>query len=331
MKAISAIKRFFLRLAYGMPYGMMGANKEIMGSGNESGDDVSVSQEVSDERVAKHLLKGEVTTEVEELRYRTYKVAEEANNYTYLGGGIAVKNDSEKPKRENGKYRFTQANEIECQTVADTLKQVGSYGIDKYRLFIDYDSTPRFKLDKHATKVSVDIDDSEGRIVTTLYFNTEPNPYDATSMPLINELKRMYEAKNKNVESRSEVASSIINLSFSTFKANGEDDFVNYSFVNGAKYDGIDKDGYEYSVTYSWDEYMRLPLDLELKYYSKSMAEKYEKKERKNVDVGLVHEERKRYCAVCGKEMSARDAEITEASGGYAICKECMAKTLKIN
>jgi hypothetical protein len=71
---------------------------------------------------------------------------------------------------------------------------------------------------------------------------------------------------------------------------------------------------------------MRVPLDLESKYYSKSMAEKYEKKEKKNVDVSLAQGERKRYCSICGKEMSVYDADIQEADGHEPICKECMQK-----
>jgi hypothetical protein len=59
------------------------------------------------------------------------------------------------------------------------------------------------------------------------------------------------------------------------------------------------------------------------------MAEKYENKERKDVSVALADAERKRYCSVCGKEMSVYDADIQEASGQEPVCKECMQKALK--
>ena len=90
---MNKIKKYLLNLWYGLPFGLKAADTEIMGSNNNGSDGSSIHQEVSDERVAKHLLKGEVTQEVEELRYRTYKVAGESENYEYLGNGVAVKSD----------------------------------------------------------------------------------------------------------------------------------------------------------------------------------------------------------------------------------------------
>ena len=59
------------------------------------------------------------------------------------------------------------------------------------------------------------------------------------------------------------------------------------------------------------------------------MAEKYAKKERKDVAPEMVNTERKRYCSVCGKEMSVYDADIQEADGHKPICKDCLNKALK--
>ena len=59
------------------------------------------------------------------------------------------------------------------------------------------------------------------------------------------------------------------------------------------------------------------------------MAEKYEKKESKDVAPEMVNTERKRYCSICGKEMSVYDADVQEADGNAPICKECMMKALK--
>jgi hypothetical protein len=74
---------------------------------------------------------------------------------------------------------------------------------------------------------------------------------------------------------------------------------------------------------------MRVPLNLEEKYYSKTMDEKYKNNEKREVAPEMVNSERKRYCTVCGKEMSTYDADILEASGQPVICKECMEKVLK--
>ena len=325
------IKKYLLNLWYGLPFGMKAADTEIMGNKSVDDNGVTVQQEVSDERVAKHLLKGEVTQEVEELRYRTYRVENESKNYKYLGNGVAIKEDTKEKKTEKTRFKFTQDNESICESVLDGLNQVGKYGSEKYRFEIDYNSFVRFKVEKFITKIDVDINEEIGKVETTLHFNTEPNPYDAASMPFINEVKKLLDVKSEYEANRNEIASSILNLSLTTYRAYNEDDFVNYSFINGAKFKSFRQEGYEYLLTFTWDEYMRLPLDLESKYYSKSMAEKYEKKERKDVDVSLAQAERKRYCSICGKEMSVYDADIQEADGHEPVCTECLQKALKNN
>ena len=103
---MSKIKKYFLNLWYGLPFGMKAADTEIMGNKSVDDNGVTIQQEVSDQRVAKHLLKGEVTQEVEELRYRTYKVADESENYKYLGNGVAVKEEKEKRPLDRKKHKF---------------------------------------------------------------------------------------------------------------------------------------------------------------------------------------------------------------------------------
>lgn len=329
MKIIDKIKKIILNIYYGLPHGMKAADAEIMGGTSKDELGTTISQEVSDQRVGRHLLKGEVTQEVEELRYRTYTVAKEADNYKYLGNGIAIKEDREIPSAEKKRHKFTQENENICESVLETLKQVGNHGLDKYRFEIDYNSLIRFKLEKFATKVDVIIDDEEGIVETTLHFNTEPNPYDGTSKPFINEIQKLKDLKNEHDINRNEIASSIKNLSFSTYRALNEDDFVTYSFTGGGKFKKFEEKGYEYLMTLTWDEYIRLPLNLEAKYYSKTMAEKYKRKERKEVAISISDVERKRFCSVCGREMSVYDADIQEASGNEIVCKECLEKAFK--
>ena len=325
---MNKIKKIFLNLWYGLPFGLKAANDEIMGGGEADQAGTEINQQVSDKRVAKHLLKGEVTQEVEELRYRTYKVANESEKYKYLGNGVAVKEEKEKQK-DKTRFKFSQDNENICESVLSAMNQVGKYGIEKYRFEIDYNTFVRFKVDKFAKSVDVDIDEKIGKVETTLHFSTEPDPYDAASMPFINELKKLLTAKSEYEISRNEIATSIYNLSFTTYKAYNEDDLVNYSFIKGGKFKEFKQKDYEYLLTLTWDEYLRLPVDLESKYYSKSMAEKYAKKEKKDVALEMVNAERKRYCSVCGKEMSVYDADIQEADGHKPICKDCMKKALK--
>ena len=87
--------------------------------------------------------------------------------------------------------------------------------------------------------------------------------------------------------------------------------------------------GHEFLLTFTWDEYIRMPLNLETKYYSKEMARKYENKEKKSTNNNRQEIERKAYCTLCGKEMSVYDADIMRANGEEPICKECLEKALK--
>lgn len=325
---MSKIKNFLYKIFYSLPFGLKGADSEIMGSGGQDVKGTEISQEVSDERVGKHLIKGEVTQEVEELRYRTYAVAEKSKDYDYLGNGVSIKKE-EKNDTSLERIKFTQENGNLCETVLDTLKQVGSYGIEKYRVEINYNFFIRFKLEKYITKIDVDIDEKKGKINTVLHFNTEHNPYDATSKPFINELKKLLGIHNQYEIERNEIASSIKDMSFTTYKADNEDDFTSYSFINGGKFVKFEVTDYEYLMTLEWSEYIRLPLNLESKYYSKTMAEKYERKEKKDAPIEMVNSERKAYCSICGKEMSVYDADIQKVDGGEPICTECLKKILK--
>ena len=323
------IAKFFKNIFYGLPFGLKKANEEINGGSITNGDDSSIHKEVEDERVAKHLLKGELTESVKELRYRTYKVANESQDYKYLGNGIAVKEENKSKKAQRTKFKFSQGNELMCASVLQELQRLNSYGIDKYRFEMTYNSVVRFKLETMAKEVNVVINEDEGEVTTTLHFSSEPDPYNVKSTPFVKELEKLYLVQNDYTFKRSDIANSLQTFSFTTYKASNEDDFVNYSFLGGAKLLSIAKGGGEYLLTYSWDEFIRLPLDLESKYYSKSMDEKYKKHERKKVDVNMANTDRKCYCSICGKEMSTYDADLLRYEGKPIICTECAQKMLK--
>ena len=330
---MNKLKKYLLNIWYGLPFGMKAASDEIIGAGNSLDNDTTISHEVSDKRVAKHLLKGEITQEVEELRYRNYKVAGEAENYEYLGNGVAVKKEGNSlPKDDGLKFKFSQENGLMVASVLDELQRVDDYGVDKYRLEVTYDSTVRFKIEQFATMIDVNIDvrKTTNPVVmdTTLHFEKQPDPYNAKSKPFINELAKLKDVKNDYEISRNEIASSVKTISFTTYKATNEKDFTNYSFVEGCKFKKFEENEHEYLLTFSWDGYIRLPLNLESKYYSKSMDEKYQKKERKDVAPEMIEGERKAYCSACGSEMPAYDADIMRANGQQPICKNCLEKAL---
>ena len=328
---MSKIKDFFYKFFYALPFGLKGADTEIFGGPSDDAGGTTINQEVSDERVAKHMLKGEVTQEVGELRYRTYKVSNESENYDYVGNGVAVKTrETETPNFEKKKYKFTQENSLICASVLKELQHVDDYGVENYRIEATYKDFVRFKIEQFITFIDVYINMNEGEeeITTKMHFNSTPNPYNAKSMPFINELKKAKEITNPYGVSRNEILSSLDTISFSTYKATNESDLVTYGFFNPT-YKSLTEEGGELILTFSWESFSRVPLNLEQKYYSKTMDEKYKNHEKKDVVINMENVERKRYCSVCGKEMSVYDGDIQEYDGGIVICPECIAKTMK--
>lgn len=324
------IKRYILRLLRALPFGLQGAEREIMGSSNTGEDGTVITQEVSDERVSKHLLKGEVTQEVEELRYRTYKVAGESENYNYLGNGVAVKKEEKTEKKtERTKFNVTQENKIICSSILNELKHIDDYGVENYRIEITYNDVVRFKLEQFANAINVRIDEKNDVFETSLRFWKEPDKYNTTSRQFLNELKKAVELKNAYAISRNEILTSIKTISFCTYKASGDDDFTIYGFTEGCKYKGSSETDDEYILTFTWDSYTRIPINLESKYYSKSMDDKYRNHTRKNVEIMATPVEKKYFCQICGAEVDEYSASIQMADGKPIICKNCMKKTIE--
>ena len=253
----------------------------IFGSSDgDGGNDVSISQEVEDERVSKHLLKGEVTQEVEELRYRTYKVEKESKDYAYLGNGVAIK--KKRPRVDEDVIRFTMNNKGISDSVLDSMQQVGKYGTEKYVLNVTYNSISRFKIEQFATKFKVTIKDNDCYI--KLYFESQPDVYDAKSKPFINELERIYQQRENGMVLNSDIVFLISNISFITYKAEGEDDLVYYN-LSMPTFADIDKSKFEYTITYKISKFTR--ENLTDKFYNEEMENKYKNKEPKNVAIDM--------------------------------------------
>lgn len=328
-KFIRRVKGLFMNF----PFALKGANDVINGNENKDGASATINQEVSDNRVGKHLLKGELTQEVKDLRYRTYKVDTMAKNYHYLGNGVAVKQNENINKSSKDKYVFTQSNRIVCESVLSSLKQIGKQGCDKYWFEIGYDSCPRYRLEKYILQVDVEIDkgisqEMARKIETTLHFSLEDNPYDASSKAFVNALKAIANNPSEYTLKHNPIISCMNSLSFVTYKATNEEDYVTYSFLGDCSCISIKSTQYEVALTYSWSSFMRLPINLEEKYYSEEMDKKYKENAPKDTPVKLENIERKQYCSICGQEMSTYDADIQKASGYKPICVNCMKQTL---
>ena len=85
----------------------------MLATSNKDGSNgIVMEDKIEQNSLLNSLLRGEVTQEVEELRYETYKAEEESNNYKYIGNGVAMKIDSseeKKAKRREKSFPFIRA------------------------------------------------------------------------------------------------------------------------------------------------------------------------------------------------------------------------------
>lgn len=341
-KVLSKIRDFW----YSIPFGLQSAENEILHSHNNSiSNGTEVTKQAEDSRVGEHLLKGEVTNAVSELRYRTYEVEGESKNYHYQGQGKVEKTNDSK-KYDLNKIHFYQSTKQLTNSVLDELKRVddkNNYGKEEYTLNVKCieGSFPRFKIERYTEGIYVTIDKQNDEIITTLVFDNLPNANDNTSKSFINELvnakkqidfkpfcssEHVWEAALK----RSEITSSIDRLSFTTYKASHfEPDLIQYEFKTPIDYSYTDINGKtHFKIT--WKSYGR--TNLKEQFINSDMKKKYDNKEKKEniAYFNLKHTERKEHCSNCGKEVDVFDASITKYDFGKVLCKECLANYLGI-
>lgn len=318
---INKLKRHIYNILYSLPFGLKAAEYEILSQKSSSNtDNIGIHQVIQNNKLSNDLLKGEVTQQVEELRYRTYKVERESNNYEYLGDGVAIKKEIKEFNINN--FHLIQENKLNCKSINDEMKRVNTeeYSNDTYTLNIVYDSIPRFKLEKYCTYFEFDVD--EYRATLIMRFITTPIKGDISSYGFIKELEHI----TKNVGKENDY-NHINMIDFVTYKCIGDVDCVRYTLndisLSSISYSLDEKECYlKFNVKYFKRE------DLTSKFYSKTMDEKYKNKEKKELVLDLTNQERLKYCSVCGKPMSVYDGDITEETYGYPICKECLEKTL---
>lgn len=356
-KIVKKIGFFF----YGLIYGMKNTEDSILhqnGITNENG--TSIMKEVESQRVSKALLRGEVTQEVEELRYRTYKVDKESREYEYYAPTLALKKSGQDKKDmkyddSDGLELITiQPNDVIVETVFDTLQQVGGRGNgNDYRIKIKRDFVPRYKVEQYMTRIDVKRL-SDCHVILDMYVSKYMNEMDFKSKGFIREIEKIRDEK---------IHSDILDyqeISFVTHHAYKIDDMVKFVFDNIWFKEIVEFDGHyilRFKARMSKDT-----IDLTKRYYSKTMADKYAKKEKKDNSCNLAdYMAVKVYkCQECGKEvffdnkmmdelnayegrditqekidsdnpdvLEFVDMQISYQTFGKMLCSECMKKYLK--
>lgn len=348
------IVKFLKFLWIGFILGMKKTEDETLHqNGMDLDNGSTINQQVADHSVAKALLRGELTQEVIELRYRTYAVAREASHYNYFSPTLAKKkgvNDFKFIKIANDENReiiTVQENKVEVETVTDSLLRIGDdfKFTDKqkeYNIHIKRDNQPRYRIEDFTKKVVVKKGDDEYTAIIDVYVSKYPDDKTVTSKPFIRELERIIDTG---------VRSDIFefkSLQFETYKAYRLDDMINFEFGDPQLSKIFEFDG-DYVISFVMN-IIDGGTDMAEQFYDEKMAKKYENKEPKELtityDPNLLVRTYK--CADCGKEVTydARnldkldasdeasdgttteflDYEMAEATFGRMLCKDCMEK-----
>lgn len=358
---INKIKRNIQIFFYSWFYGMKSTEDKMFhqtGLTNSTGS--SIIKEVDNQRVSKALLKGEVTQQVEELRYRTYKVDKESKGFEYYAPTLALKKDKQDTKfmkydNSDGLELITiQPNDILVETVGETLEQVGGRGKrTQHRIKIKRNFVPRYKIEEYITRLDVKKLD-ESHVILDIYVSKYPNDKDFKSKGFVREIEKIRDEKIK---------SDILDyeeISFITHHAYKLNDMIKFVFKNIWFREVIEFDGHyilKFKASLKQDT-----LDLTKKYFSKTMEEKYKNKEKKKVVLNLFdYNQIQIYqCQECGKEiildnelidqinvyqgrditeenfenenpqvLEFMDMQISEQTFGKRLCSECLQKYLK--
>lgn len=107
---LKGLLRRIKKIAYSIPFGMKAGDEMLATSNKDGSNGIVMEDKIEQNSLLNSLLRGEVTQEVEELRYETYKAEEESNNYKYIGNGVAMKIDSSEEKKAKRRLKFTQYN-----------------------------------------------------------------------------------------------------------------------------------------------------------------------------------------------------------------------------
>lgn len=344
-------------------YGIGKTGEKILTHTENDSDSISINQEVQSKRISHALLRGEVTEDVQELQYRTYKIDREAKEYDYFSPFLAKKRDKMDSKfvtyenSDNHEVITIQPNMPRIESVYDGLVQIGNKNGGRgksldYLITIKRDFFPRFRLEEYTKKLVVKKSDDERRHILDFYVSIYPNDMDFKSKGFVSEIKKI-----KDDGIRSDVM-MFDTVHFVTSHAYNKEDMLEYEYKYPKLIEVVEFDGH-YVVRFS-AVIVKNGNDLTRQYYSKTMDEKYKNHTRKEVEFNPFEINKKEtfICEVCGKEivydteaidgMNATigrdinnevqsesnvteyfDIQMTEQTYGKRMCKECLEKYLE--
>jgi SLT domain-containing protein len=289
---------------YGMPYAMKAGDEMLTTSQKDTSDGVGIHQNVQRNNLLKSLLNGEVTQEVEALRYEMYKTDEKANEYEHIGNGVAVKKKSSEVDVKKRVKSFTMENEevvfgvtpddiVNAGNLYDSGKEVSMRDLERdfdrpseYLLKVKH-SNPiqKFNLNELCNKIR--LENGDDNCLIKLYFLNGGNggkykPLE-TFLKELNGILGRVDMLNTSamsyIKDRYELIYGIDSISFTTRNASNDvPDGINYK-LTGIVFDSIEFG--EYNVLTFKAKNVEGGQLLSEKYYSKLGDERFKNKEKR--------------------------------------------------
>lgn len=295
---MSKMKKWFKDKVVTMAIALSNVEKNVLGQeGKSLGESSNTEARHSQGTLADSLVRGELTQEVKDLRWRMYKVLESANNLRIRGKYVGDDEDNQvfEYKKETinigenlKKISLDDSDPYELELLFDNKEITisGSDALENYFSTVsskDYFASmksesgikilrsfyPKFLLENYTSKLAVrKISDSSKLL--EFYVSKYPDEYNTNSKLFIKEIQK--EIKNKNSNSF-----EIDEVGFITDKTAGAKDLLFY----GYKVTGFDKitefDGYYVikffaEVTINGDDLVKeyIETELEKKYTDKA-------------------------------------------------------------
>ena len=302
--------KFFKKLLYALPFGMKAAD-ELMTTSNVDTDEGSgIHKQVEKKSVWQDLVNGELTQEVQELRYETFKAEEMANEFQYIGNGQAVKKKGDEKTVKNKRKKFVQYNIDEEYGLHESLIMMenpnDAFKDDwkRRKIFKATYKNPcvRFKIENYADKVRVELNDDSYK--TFFYFiddkmNREVRPLVNFIKKTKSDIEKIEETGDKKkllaYREKNELCSELESFSFKTINASNDvPNGIDYNFRN-AHFENIEEiDGYVV-ILYTWRDFDGNIL-LSERFKSDSAEEKFKNKEKREgykplIDLSAKEEE----------------------------------------
>lgn len=305
MSILREVRLFFANLFSGLNK----ADSIIIGqNSDDDGKLISVQQTKDTQRVAQHLLKGEITQEVKELRYRDYLVSEQSRNYM-IHGDEAVKGH----RSDQIPNYFGALNHQICSGINEKNEK------EEYTLNFEYEDIPKFRLNKYCTQFYVDLKNN----VINLYFNLLPNKDIATNKAFLNYIEKSILSPKLGGE-----FSSLNKIWFVSYKITALQNYLKFIFNELALME-IKRDDKNLILNYRFKTYEVQDLIGEFKV--EELEKKYKTNAPKKLPTTDIEYNTFTKCKICGKIISETEAKLSKEVCGEECCSECIFEKMKNN